>query len=239
MERFLSSSIVAIPWAYEGHNHSPEAYAKELETLNVDERSEALKQAEEDSIIFATTVCLLAEFISSLPEGTNELMLCFSCSDRLVRDTLVLSIRALAAQSVGCTRLERRQVFPWLSTIGGGGDGTQGGEGGGGGEQDMGQNSEAFLEIKRRLRTIEEDNSNLRKERNELTMQLLGSRDEIITLKSHVNKSGGSGSGGGNNSHHSTSQQQGEEEHLPEGKVLAKSLSKGDVRGEGLSHFVS
>ena len=65
-----------------------------------------------------STVCSLAEFISSLPEGTEELSICFSCGDRLIRDTLVLSIRALVMMPTDCTRPERKKVFPWISESG-------------------------------------------------------------------------------------------------------------------------
>jgi hypothetical protein len=118
MRRFLSSSTVSIPWTYEGHNHSAEAYVVNDPNLSFEEKQEVLREAERDAVIFANTVCALAEFISCLPEGTDEICLCFSCPDRLVRDSLVLSIRGLAAMPSSCTRYERKAVFPWLMHAG-------------------------------------------------------------------------------------------------------------------------
>ena len=173
MRRFLSSSTVQIPWTYEGHNHSPEAYAdlQNESLLSVEEKEQMLKDLERDSIIFASTVCSLAEFISSLPEGTEELCICFSCSDRLIRDTLVLSIRGLVALPSDFTRHERKKVFPWisdngevLSTL-------------------IAENNESDKELQGRLMILEETNNALKKERNELTIQLVEAREEVVTLK--------------------------------------------------------
>lgn len=195
MKRFLTSSIVAIPWAYEGHNHSPEAYAADIDSrhASAEERERALARAEQDGIIFANTVCALAEFISALPEGTDELMLCFSCTDRLVRDALALSIRSLAAQPNGCTRYERRRVFPWLS-LEDGEDAVYNEDGSGSSSSLVGASSESEQDVRRRLRAVEEESLALKRERNELTVQLLEAREEVVHLKSN-----GGNIGGGNN----------------------------------------
>jgi len=173
MRRFLSSSTVQIPWTYEGHNHSPEAYAdlQNESMLSVEEKEEMMKDLERDSIIFASTVCSLAEFISSLPEGTEELCICFSCSDRLVRDTLVLSIRGLVALPSDFTRHERKKVFPWISDSG---------------EvlsNLIAENNESDKELQSRLMILEETNNALKKERNELTIQLVEAREEVVIMK--------------------------------------------------------
>lgn len=173
MRRFLSSSTVQIPWTYEGHNHSPEAYAdlQSESMLSVEEKEEMMKDLERDSIIFASTVCSLAEFISSLPEGTEELCICFSCSDRLVRDTLVLSIRGLVALPSDFTRHERKKVFPWISDSG---------------EvlsNLIAENNESDKELQSRLMILEETNNALKKERNELTIQLVEAREEVVVMK--------------------------------------------------------
>ena len=173
MRRFLSSSTVQIPWTYEGHNHSPEAYAdlQSESMLSVEEKEEMMKDLERDSIIFASTVCSLAEFISSLPEGTEELCICFSCSDRLVRDTLVLSIRGLVALPSDFTRHERKKVFPWISDSG---------------EvlsNLIAENNESDKELQSRLMILEETNNALKKERNELTIQLVEAREEVVIMK--------------------------------------------------------
>jgi len=173
MRRFLSSSTVQIPWTYEGHNHSPEAYAdlQNESMLSVEEKEEMMKDLERDSIIFASTVCSLAEFISSLPEGTEELCICFSCSDRLVRDTLVLSIRGLVALPSDFTRHERKKVFPWISDSG---------------EvlsNLIAENNESDKELQSRLMIMEETNNALKKERNELTIQLVEAREEVVIMK--------------------------------------------------------
>lgn len=173
MKEFLSSSIVAIPWTYEGHNLSPQAYITENESkLSPEERERILREAEEDSINFASTVCALAEFISSLPEGTNELLLCFGCSDRISRDTLAVSMRALPCHAEGTTRHDRRKVLPWLTDVGGTAEAMAG-------------NTDAENELKKRLKQVEEENGTLKRERNELTKQLLETKEEISAIKSH------------------------------------------------------
>lgn len=173
MRRFLSSSTVSIPWTYEGHNHSPEAYIKSDPNLSYEDKQEILKEAERDSVIFANTVCALAEFISALPEGTSEICFCFACPDRLVRDTMVVSMRALAAKGPNATRYERRAVFPWVQS-----EGT---------EALVAEATEnETLETKKILKAKEEENMVLKRERNELTVQLLESREELVGLKSRM-----------------------------------------------------
>lgn len=174
MRQFLNSSILAIPWTYEGHNLSPAAYISENESrLTPEEREKILKEAEEDSIIFANTVVSLTEFIASVPEGTDELLICFSCQDRLSRDALALSLRALSCTSNGSTRLDRRKILPWIN------------EG-----EDNADNSlvameqESELDLKKRLKSMEEENSQLKRERNELTKQLLVVKEECNGLRS-------------------------------------------------------
>ena len=62
MRKFLSSSTVQIPWTYEGHNHSPEAYAEQNESqLSAEEKEEMIKEMERDSIIFARYVILFTK----------------------------------------------------------------------------------------------------------------------------------------------------------------------------------
>jgi len=55
MQRFLSSSILAIPWTYEGCHHSPEAYAGDNFDLTAEERQQLIKEAEEGSMHSTTT----------------------------------------------------------------------------------------------------------------------------------------------------------------------------------------
>jgi hypothetical protein len=179
MRRFLSSSTVCIPWTYEGHSHSPEAYLQSNPHLTYEQKQELLREAERDSVIFANTIVALAEFISALPEGTNEICICFSCPDRMVRDTMALSIRALAAMPPNCTHHERKSVFPWLA----------GGAGGPGGEHEslIAESTEnEQIETKKLLKSREEENTVLKRERNELTVQLLESREELVMVKSKM-----------------------------------------------------
>lgn len=64
MRKFLSSSTVQIPWTYEGHNHSPEAYAEQNQSkLSPEEKEEMIKEMERDSIIFARFAILLTLFL--------------------------------------------------------------------------------------------------------------------------------------------------------------------------------
>lgn len=173
MRRFLSSSTVSIPWTYEGHNHSPEAYIKNDPNLSYDDKQEILREAERDAVIFANTVVALAEFISALPEGTSEICFCFACPDRLVRDTMVVSMRALTAKGPHATRYERRAVFPWVQS-----EGTV--------ELVAESTENETVETKKILKAREEENMVLKRERNELTVQLLESREELVGVKNKL-----------------------------------------------------
>ena len=187
MRRFLTSSTVSIPWSYEGHNHSPEAYFQNDPTLTYEEKQELLKEAEKDSVIFANTVCALAEFISALPENINEICFCFSCPDRLVRDTMVLSMRSLAFLPSNCSRYERKSMFPWLKHS----NNTN--------NLIAESNENEKIETKRILNKKEEENIILKKERNELTLQLLESREELVNLKNKLNTIQNSSTNSSNN----------------------------------------
>ena len=172
MKKFLSSSIVAIPWTYVGHNLSPLAYLSEGDAkLSPEEKERIIREAEEDSITFANTVCSLAEFISSLPEGTQELCICFSCPDRLSRDALVLSIRGLSCQARNSTMYDKLKVLPWTTSLG----------------DDISELTtdihESDADLKKQLKAFERENIELKKERNTLTMQLVETREEMMTLK--------------------------------------------------------
>lgn len=198
MQQFLSSSILAIPWTYEGHNLSPEAYISGLgNKLSPEDREKLLKEAEEDSMIFAQTVVALAEFIASVPEGSKELLLCFSCADRLTRDTLVLSMRALACKPSNASRYERRRILPWVQWE------EDEGKAPGSGAVGAGPGSSATAngatpeasehEWKRRLKVVEEEAAALKRERNELTKQLLETKEELSLTKTKFAKAVKSG----------------------------------------------
>ena len=47
MKRFLTSSILAIPWTYEGIHHSPEALTADNFDLSAEERQLLVQEAEE------------------------------------------------------------------------------------------------------------------------------------------------------------------------------------------------
>lgn len=168
MRQFLNSSILSIPWIYEGHNLSPAAYIAENESqLSPEDRERIVKEAEEDSIIFANTVCALAEFISTLPEGTSELLLCFHCVDRHARDVLALSMRALACQPSNSTRANRYSTLPWFHS-----DPSAG--------QDLvAEAAETDQDLRRRLKAMEAETIELKRERNELMNQLLAVREDL------------------------------------------------------------
>jgi hypothetical protein len=175
MRQFLSSSILAIPWAYEGHSLSPAAYIAENESkLSPEERERLLKEAEEDSVIFANTVVVLAEFISTVPEGTEEILICFSGSDKLIRDILAFTMRTFTCFPERMSRYDRLlHGFPWFQEDIDEANENNNGEG----------YEAAESELKKRLKVVEEDNSFLKKERNELTKQLLSTKEEIALLK--------------------------------------------------------
>eukprot|EP01039_Chlorochromonas_danica_P006982 gene6982-7724_t len=175
MRQFLSSSILSIPWVYEGHNLSPAAYIAENEArLSPEERERILKEAEEDSIVFANTVCALTEFVSSIPEGTSEIVICFSCTDRANRDLLAVSMRTLACQAPNTTRYDRCKMLPWFQ-----GENEDSEEA----RELIADNGESDHDLRRRLRSLESEVIELRRERNELTMQLLETRESLATAQ--------------------------------------------------------
>lgn len=210
MKQFLTSSTITIPWSYEGHHLSPAAYilsaggsGSEMDSsssahTHTGKDAELLHQAEMDSIVFANSVVTLAEFISSLPEGTNELYICLHCSDRQTRDLLALSIRLLVSSpAINCSnRNERRKLLPWTS-----GSGTtheshdaltslhakEQQEDGTMETTHEGANSAAaaaqIIELKHYTKSLEEENISMKKEQKELLNQLLQSREDFQQFK--------------------------------------------------------
>jgi hypothetical protein len=184
MRRFLASSIRAIPWTFEGHSLSPAAYLSTSSTTNTS--TNAIELAEADSVSFANTVCSLTEFISSVPDQCSHLFICLSCADRESRDLLACAIKILACEGTGLgTKYERKKLLPWLGSeeeeanesvqTGGAVDGGNSGDSSssvGNVEQDL----------RRRLRACESENQALKRERNDLTDQLLHCREELVLL---------------------------------------------------------
>jgi hypothetical protein len=212
MRQFLSSSILAIPWTYEGHSLSPAAYIAENESkLSPEERERLLKEAEEDSVIFANTVVVMAEFISTVPEGTEEILICFSGSDKLIRDILAFTMRTFTCFPEKMSRYDRLlHGFPWFQEDIDEANENNNGEG----------YEAAESELKKRLKVVEEDNSFLKKERNELTKQLLSTKEEIALLKASRQQQHQLQSGGGSldsSDHHpfSPTSNVGDSEYLP------------------------
>jgi len=83
----------------------------------------------------------------------------------------VLSIRGLVALPSDFTRHERKKVFPWISDSG---------------EvlsNLIAENNESDKELQSRLMILEETNNALKKERNELTIQLVEAREEVVIMK--------------------------------------------------------
>eukprot|EP01035_Chromulina_nebulosa_P021107 gene21107-27349_t len=156
MESFLGSSTLQIPWVYEGV-HSPEALSLAAEA--------SVEDAEEDAIAFASTVCSLTELVSSFPESTTMMKICIACSDRMQRDILVSGLRILVSRPVGITDHERRQLLPWIDrSIT---------------DKPLDGLSDNELKLQKKIRSIEEENVSLKKERNELTSQLMLQRESL------------------------------------------------------------
>eukprot|EP01041_Mallomonas_annulata_P005614 gene5615-11331_t len=88
---------------------------------------------------------------------SQELRVIIGCSDRMQRDALALSIRALSAFPAKTDAGRRLRVLPWLD-----------------GEGSVAQVAAvASQDICSRLKRVEEENAALRRDKNELTLQLL------------------------------------------------------------------
>lgn len=184
MQSFLTSATLTIPWVYEGV-HSPEVVAKSIDNhdhTSEEEKERRKREAEEDSINFANMVVSLAEFIASIPDSAREIKICISCNDRLQRDMLACTIRAIICQPPGTTTAERLSMFPWLQrrltdeAF----------------EEGEGPNETSAYDVqalKQRLRSLEEENFSLKRERNELLEQIMDEREAAIQRENMMSNS--------------------------------------------------
>jgi len=110
----------------------------------------------------------------------SEVTFCFACQDRLQRDALALSIRALAGFDPSAEGGRRLRVLPWL-----GGEGAVARASSGAGSQD----------ICLRLKTLEEENALLRRHKNELNLRLMeqsGAVGDVGVVPGRTRESAGS-----------------------------------------------
>jgi hypothetical protein len=101
-------------------------------------------------------------FLASIAESGSPFRICFACADRMHRDVLALTGKTMAgfAKTVGVR--ERLVSLPWYSL-----DET------GGFTKRVGAQSSAGSDLNRRLKELEEENSQLKRRQSELTIQLL------------------------------------------------------------------
>jgi len=99
------------------------------------------------------------EFLETIPPDTTCFKICLACSDRMIRDALVLSCRALAGFNPDVGVRERLQSLPWFSS-----DGTR---------RVAEVQSMAGSDLGGRLKQLEDENATLRRQQQELTLQLM------------------------------------------------------------------
>lgn len=58
------------------------------------------------------------DFIQSLPKNTPSFRICFACSDRMIRDTLILACKSLACFDTDVGARDRLISLPWYSADG-------------------------------------------------------------------------------------------------------------------------
>lgn len=94
--------------------------------------------------------------------------------NKLMRDLLIISLRLLVFMPRHATRYERMKLLPWISEKLDNKDG----------ENELVSNfADSITEVQKRLIALEEENVMLKKERNELTNQLLDVREELLHVK--------------------------------------------------------
>jgi len=166
-ESSTSTSILAMPWQYitrktmGGDGGGEAVEVKPTREGGGGERGgdDGGGDVGNDEGIFSDTVCSIAELVSSLPAGTKKLRLCFVCSDRMQRDALALTLRALACVEKSTSTEDRLKTLPWIDASG---------------QRVLtSAASESAVEMGERLNVLENENVKLKRERVELTMQLL------------------------------------------------------------------
>jgi hypothetical protein len=96
---------------------------------------------------------------ASNPGPVNEFRICVACGDRMQRDALALSIRALATLELTATIRERMESLPWYGAAAA--------------PVASSAHSTAGSELGARLKELEVENKSLKRERDELMLQLL------------------------------------------------------------------
>ena len=210
------TSILQKPWLYETivrDNESgaitklregPEGVSQSkgaIVSVKDGDEGTAVTDAVEEKIsaAFSSTVCSLAELVSSLPDGCKDMKLCLVCKDRQERDTLALTIRALVCRQSAedaDSGVKTAVSSPDTHTT----DGDEDGNNNNNNNNNKGNTfnflhalpwidpttlerrdervaavSEATVEMGARLNFLEHENVALKRERVELTMRLLES----------------------------------------------------------------
>lgn len=106
----------------------------------------------------------------------------------MIRDLLGITMQVFTCFPEKMNRYDRLAAsFPWLLE-----DGTRDSE-----EERGGEEADAMEnELKKHLRNVEEENSSLKRERNELTKQLLQAREEIAVMRARETHHPSSGTEG-------------------------------------------
>jgi hypothetical protein len=172
------SIIITIPLAREpitpadddnsvGRITQPWSYVRELHPIrNAGGAALTAEQIEEEELeasSFANILMSLEQLLSELPNSCTQLKICISCGDRTQRDALACVVRGLNCQPLGTTLPDRLAVMPWnvvkrLQKVS---DNTA--------DKAATDKANSIQELAKRLKELELENSQLRKERFDIT----------------------------------------------------------------------
>jgi hypothetical protein len=154
----------------------PWSYIRELNPIRASNSPTTAEQIEEEELeasSFANTLMALEQLMAGLTPATTHIKICVSCGDRIQRDALACTIRGINCQPLGTTHEERLAVMPWnvVKKL----------------KQSKGDNSagdkktlddavvdkaNSIQELARRLKELELENAQLKKERYEIPAAL-------------------------------------------------------------------
>lgn len=182
-KEFVSSKVLAIPWSYESGNESYFSDSN-LEEVVSDNHS---SDSEAKTLHFASIMCSLTEFVASIPEKIDEIKICFRCDNRLQRDGFCLILRSLVSNISSGVSKEKWRNLPWKpsalnpSSV----------ENGTRRESidfsdrncDESSVNNTQRDLEKRVRLLEQENIELKREKLSISQQLLEMK-ESIKLKS-------------------------------------------------------
>jgi hypothetical protein len=185
------------PWSYIRNITSSDNSPKKGQT-SVDIEAQTAEEEHEASS-FGSSLTSIEMFLAGLGASVTTVKICVSCGDRMQRDTLAACITALSCQklglyslyiyisinlshinvlllSIGTLSTQRLNCLPWINLITGE-------------KIHMGKVSESRLEMGKRLVELEEENKNLKKEKDniiikkqELNLALIENEDGDATI---------------------------------------------------------